>query len=141
MVSTKEVRKAIYAKLNVSGVTSQLAAGSASLFHSVAPAGSAFPMVVYNKQAGTSTHALGALAYDSHLWLVKGVVKGSPGPVSASVAEDLAAAIATALDFQTLTVTGGTNLYMARESDVDYTETDGDTQYRHSGGVYRIVVT
>lgn len=139
MVSTKEVRKGLYAKLNVAPVTSLLAAGSASLFHSVAPEGAAYPMLVYNKQAGTSTHTLGALAYDSHLWLVKGIVKGAP--TSASPAEDIAAAIAAALDFQTLTVSGGTNLYLARESDVDYTETDGDMQYRHSGGIYRIVVS
>jgi hypothetical protein len=44
------------------------------------------------------------------------------------------------LDHQTLTLAEGTNLFTARESDVDFVETDGDQQYRHHGALYRVVV-
>jgi hypothetical protein len=83
VVSNKAIRAALYTKLNVASVTSQLGSGSASLVHEVAP------------------------------------------PTAA---------------FGSLTITGGSLMHLARESGIDYTETDGDKTYRHAGSLYRLIV-
>lgn len=136
MVSSKVTRGGIYQKLNTSSVTSLLAAGSASLYHAVAPPDAAFPFIVYNKQSGVSRWRFGGNAMDSHVWMVKAVDRNS----KSGVAEDIAKAVADVLDFKVLSLANGTNLFTARESDLDYEETLGDQQYRHHGALYRVVV-
>jgi hypothetical protein len=146
--ASKAVRQALYQALNVEALTGKppavprqlLANGSASIIHSTAPSGTAFPYVIYYKQSGVSNaqafSAFGRPA-DSQLWTVKGIVRGSKsGP-----AEDIDRAIRELLDDATLTISGGQTFDVARASDLDYTELDGDTQYRHHGGIYRVVVT
>lgn len=136
MVSNKAVRQALYEKLNTSSVTTPLATGSASLFHAVAPSSAAYPLVIFNKQAGTPTHQMGGSHYDSQIWLVKAIVKGG----SSSAGEDIAKAIADRLDFASLTISGGETMHLARESDVDYTEVESGETYRHHGSLYRLTV-
>jgi hypothetical protein len=136
MVSDKAIRQAIYERLNVAAVTSLLANGSASLHHAVAPPTGAYPLLVFNKQADTSTLRMGGNAFDSHLWLVKAVARGT----SSSAAEDIDKAARDRLDFAQFTITGGVLMHLARESGVSYLETAGDTQYRHHGALYRLVV-
>lgn len=136
MVTAKAVRQALYAKLNVAAVTTLLDAGSASLFHAVAPPNSGFPFVIFNKQSGRPSPRTLTTELEDELWLVKGVTRGKKsGP-----AEDIAKAVDDALDLSTLSITGATSLYVARVSDVDYIETDDDDQYRHHGAVYRLVI-
>jgi hypothetical protein len=135
-VNTKAIRTALYQKLNTASVTSLLASGSASLFHEIAPGTAAYPLVIFGKQSGVATKRFGGNALDSQLWLVKGIVRGQ----SSSVAEDIANAVSDLLDFGTLTISGGSLMHMARESDVDYTETNNDQQFRHHGALYRLVV-
>ncbi len=134
MVNTKAIRQALYQKLNVASVTSLLGGGSASLVHSVAPPSSTYPICVFQKQAATSVNRFGGEAFKNQLWVVKGVVRAT----SSSVAEDIDAAANTRLNFGTLTITGGTLMAMIRQSDVEYVEVDGDQQYRHVGGIYRL---
>lgn len=134
MVSDKAIRQGIYEKLNVASVTSLLAEGSASIRHAVAPPSGQFPFVIFNKQSGTPTRRMGGNAFDSQIWLVKAVARDT----TSSTAEDISKAIDDLLDFGTLTITGATLLFLARESDVDYVETDGDRQYRHHGAYYRL---
>ena len=136
MVSPKELRKAIYGRLNVSSVTSLLAEGSASLFHDVARANAIFPFVVFNEVSEVDVNqTFGGGQQESRLWQVKAVDHNT----TASVAEDIDAACAERLHYAPLTVTGGIVLYLTRESGVAYAETDGDEQYRHKGGLYRVV--
>lgn len=139
MVSSKNVRVGLYNRLNVASVTSLLANGSASLYHAVAPPGSAFPYIVFSKISSVSRKAMGTNAFDSQLWMVKAVSWGEDRP-NASPAEDIAKAISDRLDFATLTITGGTNLYLARESDLDFAEVDDDQVYSHHGSRYRVIV-
>lgn len=134
MVSPKAVRQALYERLNTSSVTSLLASGSASLYHAVAPSGSPYPLVIFNKQAGTPHHQMGGSHYDDQMWLVKAIAKGG----SSSTAEDIDKAIADRLDFGSLNISGGTLLYLARESDVDYVEESSGELYRHHGALYRL---
>lgn len=138
MVNTKAVRVAIYQRLNVASVTSLLGSGSASLAHEVAQPTAAYPLCVFHKQAGTVTDlAMSGDAFKDHVWLVKGIAKGDPG-TSASPAEDIDKAVNDLLHYGDLTISGASDLFLARESDVEYTETDGDVQYRHVGGLYRL---
>ena len=136
MVSDKAIRQGLYEKLNTASVTSLLADGSASLRHAVAPPTGRFPFVIFNKQSGTPIQRFGGNAYDTHLWLVKAVARDT----SSSTAEDIAKAIDDLLDFGTITVSGATLLFLARDSDVDYVETDGDQTYRHHGALYRVAI-
>ena len=71
----------------------------------------------------------------SDLWLVKAIDRST----SSSRAEDIDAAINAVLDYKELTVAGGTNPYLARSSDIDYLESEGDQTYRHHGALYRVV--
>ena len=136
MVNNKAIRQAIYQKLNVSSVTTLLGSGSASLVHSVAQPTATYPICVFSKQSAISAQRFGGEALRSHLWLVKGVAKSG----SASAAEDIDKAVFDLLNFGTLTITGADDMYLARESDVEFTETEGDVLYRHVGGLYRLVV-
>lgn len=136
MVSDKAVRQGLYQKLNVSAVTTQLGSGSASLFHGEAPADATYPLIIFYKQSGTPRLALGGQAFKSALWLVKAIDRSG----SSSKAEDIDKAVNDALDFKVLSVTGARNLFLARESDVDYSEIDEGQQYRHHGALYRAIV-
>lgn len=137
MVSNKAVRTALYAKLNVAPVTTLLGSGSASLVHAKAQPTTAFPICVFVKSSGRNDDlSFGGDANRNQIWTVKGVVRGT----SASIAEDIDKAVADLLHFGTLSVSGGTTLYLAREGDVEFTETEGDQTYHHVGGTYRIKV-
>jgi hypothetical protein len=134
MVSNKQVRVALYTKLNVASVTSLLGAGSASIHHAVAPPQATYPLIVFSKSSGTQVNAFGDEAYKTTLWLVKGIVNAK----SASTAEDIDKAVFDRLNFSTLSITGADDLAVFRESDVEYPETQGDDVYHHCGGLYRI---
>jgi hypothetical protein len=136
MVSNKAIRAALYTKLNVASVTSQLGSGSASLVHEVAPPTAAYPICLFGRQSDVSRLRMGGNAFDSQIWMVKGIVRDT----SASVAEDIDKAVRDLLDFGSLTITGGSLMHLARESGIDYTETDGDKTYRHAGSLYRLIV-
>lgn len=136
MVNNKAIRQALYERLNVPAVTTLLANGSASLIHAVAQPNADYPLVIFHKQAGTPTHQMGGSHYDTQVWLVKAIVRGG----SSSQAEDIADAAADRLDFGFLAITGGQLMSLIRQSDVDYTETDGDQVYRHHGALYRVQV-
>lgn len=135
MVTNKAVRQALYTKLNVVSVTGLLANGSASIHHNVAPATAVYPLLVFSKQSGTQVQAFGDEAFRTTLWLVKGIAKGK----SASVAEDIDKAVFDLLNFGTLSITGAGVMHLARESDVEFPETQGDDIYHHVGGLYRLV--
>ena len=134
MVTNKAVRQAIYQKLNVASVTTLLAQGSASIYHAVAPPTATYPLLVFNKQAGTQVQVFGDEAFRTTLWIVKAIAKGK----SASLAEDIDKAVFDRLNFSTVTITGASTMYLARESDVEFPETQGDDIYHHVGGIYRL---
>lgn len=136
MVSNKAIRAALYQKLNVASVTTLLGSGSASLVHGVAPPSASYPLCLFSKQSDISSLRMGGNAFDSHVWLVKGIANAT----SPSLAEDIDKAVRDLLDFGTLTITGGTLLHLARISGIEYPETEGDQTYRHVGSLYRLVV-
>lgn len=136
MVGAKEVRQALYERLNHASITSLLTDGSAGIRHAVARPETRFPFLLINRQSDTPILRFGGPAFQNEVWLVKAVDRGT----KSSVAEDIASAVADRLDFQQLTVSGASFMFMARLSGVDYVETEGDQHYRHHGALYRISV-
>jgi len=144
VVSAKAVRQGVYTKLNVSAVTTQLGAGSASLVHGMGGPKAVYPLCAFFQSSAVTSHTLAAVATDSQLWLVKAITRdtsASATPPSASIAENIDAACDGVLDQQTLTLAGGTCLYVAREGAVNYTEVEGDQIFYHVGAYYRVIVT
>lgn len=139
MVSNKAVRQAFYQALNVSQVTSLLGSGSASVCYDVVPDKDppiAFPVCLFARQADTSTLRFGGNAFDSHVWMVRGIARD----ILPGVAEDIDAAARAILDFGTLTIAGAQQMHLARMSGIAYEETEGDQVFRHVGSLYRLVL-
>jgi hypothetical protein len=135
------IRRALYGRLSSDTTLNNLlatpAAGySKAIYHQQAPDNAAFPFVVFNKQSGTPTEAFqDPSAYDTDIWLVKAVDKNT----SADNAEAIATRLRDLLNDGTLSISGGTLMYLRRQSDVQYPEvTDGET-YSHCGSLYRLV--
>lgn len=138
------IRRALYGKLaSDSTLTALLGAPpigyAQSIYYQVAPPGASFPYVVLSKQAGTPRYAISRKAYDSEVWLVKGVDRDTEDRRSADRAEDVASRLDELLTDGTLSISGRTQLLLRRESDVDYPEVDGDVTYRHSGATFRLI--
>lgn len=136
MVSDKAVRQAIYKALNVKAVTDLLANGSASIIHSVAPAGAGYPMIIFNQQAGQAHHQFTGSRYDEQTWMIKSVVQGG----SSSAAEDIAAAVDAALDWKLPSIEGAETMHLTADSKLSYSEIVDGEQYRHHVALYRLVL-
>lgn len=136
MVSNKAIRQGFYQALNVASVTNLLGNGSASLVHAIAPPSADYPLCVFAKNSDTSTLRMGGNAFDSQLWMVKGVVRST----TPSAAEDIDKAARDLLDFGTLTISGGSCMSLIRVSGMEYVENEGDQVFQHVGSVYRLAV-
>jgi len=128
------LRTAIFAALNADVALKALV--GERIFYQAAPQGSAYPFVIFGKQAGTPQHAFRGPAVRSDLWMAKAVDRGP----SASAAEEIDAALEAVLADAELTIADAELLYLRRVSDLDYAEVrDGET-FHHVGGLYRVVV-
>lgn len=139
-----QTRRALYGKMaGDSTLTTLLGAAatgfSQSIYHQKAPSGAAFPFVTFQKAAGTPTYTMktGHAALDDEVWTIKAVDRNT----TADRADAIAARLDTLLTDGTLSISGATQLYLRRESDVEYPETAADgVTYHHVGGQYRLVV-
>lgn len=133
-------RRALYGKL-AGDVTLTTMLGSApagqNIHYQQAPSEANFPLVILSKQSGTPTYTLteGTAKMDTETWLVKGVDRGG----SADTVDAIASRLDALLTDGAVSISGRTQLYLRRESDVDYLETDEGQTYRHSGALYRLV--
>jgi hypothetical protein len=136
-------RRALYGKLAGDTTLNNLlgappAGYSKSIFHQQAPAGAAYPLVVFQKSSGRPTEAFGVpSALETDVWMVKAVDQNA----SADTAEAVAARITVLLNDAALSISGSTLLYLRRQSDVEYPEVTDGVQYRHVGALYRLVTT
>lgn len=135
------LRDAIIAALKDDAEIAELATGG--IWPGLPPKGAAsYPFITVTAQRapkpervfrGNSTPADG-IAFEAATYLVK-VVDKSTSPKRAS---DLNALIRTALDGQTITVTGYTLISLLWAGDVSYSELEDSTHYQHEGGLYEI---
>jgi hypothetical protein len=112
---------------------------SARIYFQVAPQGATYPLVTFHRQFGAPRWTAKGGPVQSDLYAVKGIAVGSG---SAETVEEIAEAIDGALNDTALAVTGRDVLLKPlRESDIDYSEVDGDKLYRHRGALYRLMTS
>lgn len=134
------VRRAIYGKLagdvTLTAMLGTPAPGySKPIYYERAPQGSDFAYVIFTKQSGTPSYALSARTYDNEMWLIKAVDRSD----SADAADNISSRLDALLTDGTISISGRSELYLRRESDVDYSEViDGQT-YRHAGSLFRLI--
>lgn len=137
------VRRALYGKLagdtTLNNLLGTPATGfSKSIYYQEAPAGAAYPFLIFSRQAGTPTEAFtDPSALENDVWLVRATDRDT----TADDVEAIAARVAVLLNDTSLSISGNTLLYLRRQSDVDYSETDRGVQYRHAGSLFRLVTT
>lgn len=135
------VRRGIYGKL--AGDTTLNAALGApapnyakAIYHNSAPAGANFPYVLFSKQSGVPTEAMGdPSAFENDVWLVKVLDHNT----TADPAETAADRVKTLLNDAALSISGATLMHLRRQSDVEYEEVTGGERYQHVGSLYRLV--
>ena len=128
-----EVETALYSRLTGTAMLTPLLATQTSVYHSIAPQGAAYPLVIVNRQAGSDDNKSPRRARQL-LYLVKAVSNKSMKEAGAIDKE-----IDKALHDQALSITGWSNYWLMRETDVQYVEVaEDDRVYYHSGGIYRM---
>lgn len=129
-----ELDTALYSRLQGTAVTSLLS-GTTAIYKNQAPEGAALPYIVFNKQSGSPWN-LDANRVDDLLYYVR-AYSGN----SAAQAGSIDAQIDTALHLTPLTVSGWTNIWIARESNIELVATEPSGRLIHSAGaLYRIIV-
>ena len=132
-MNANDLERALRATLTGGTALTALLAGTASVYNGVVPMGQAFPAIVYSHQGGgdinESPHRSRNLLYT-----VKAI-----SAVSMTQAGNIDAAADALLHGKALTVSGWTNYWLMRESDLRLVETTPEGgSYFTSGGVYRI---
>lgn len=142
-MSFTATRRGIYGKLAGDTTLNNLlatppSAYSKSIYFHEAPQNATYPFVIFSKQSGTPTQAFAdPSVFDSDVWLIKGVDRNS----SADPAEAIAARIVALLNDATLSISGATNLFLRRQSDVQYPEDSDGVLFQHVGCLFRLVTS
>ena len=122
---------ALYLRLQGTAITSLLA-GTTSIYHMQANEGEAYPYIVYSVQGGGDTNDTSNRVKDL-LVFVRCYSKSS-----AAQAGSIDAQMDAALHLVPLTVSGWTNIWLARETDLETVEIDPNGQKIYmQGGFYR----
>jgi hypothetical protein len=136
------IRRALYGKMAGDTTLNNLLAtppqgSSKSIYYAVAPQGASFPYVLFDKSSGVPTYTMqtGTSAMENTIWLIKAVDQST----SADRAESIDARLTVLLTDATLSISGGTLMYLRRESDVDYPEVTDGVNYRHVGSLWRLI--
>jgi len=109
--------------------------GSTAIYQDQAPDGQARPYVVYSHQGG-GPDLITKSDLRNNLWFVRAYADTKAKAVT------LDAQIDTALNKKTLSVTGWTNFWTVRETDLSLVETQPDNVKVHmAGALYRIRLT
>jgi hypothetical protein len=132
-VSTRDVNKALYAKLSVDAGLISL--GVTGVFDLQAPESQALPVVIFQKQDGEHQYVYGRRAWQDHNYVVKGVAAESK-----DLAEQLDDRCYTLLNLQPLVLDDGYTMVVKRNGDISYAERLGGTTFYHVGGLYEIMV-
>ena len=125
---------AIYSRLQSTSALTSLLAGTTALYNRQAPEGQVLPYVVWSIQGGGDMHETPRRRKNLLLY-VRAYTTGSNG---AAQGGSIDAQIDTALHLNPLTVSGWTNIWLAREQDLEIVEnppTGG--QVFMNGGIYR----
>ena len=131
------INAAIYAKLNVSSLTSLLATTNtpSSIFHLQAVDGAAYPFVVFNKMSDAEPNDTAHRVIDT-IYQVRGFTR-----TSAAAADAIALAVDALLHRVTLSITGYAVLRVYRTGGLEFIENQQSTDKVYSAGsLFRITV-
>jgi hypothetical protein len=130
----------LYARLSGDAAVAGLV--GARIYASLASQGASFPLVLFNYQGGQDLHAVGSggRIWTRSLYLVKAVCEGGSYGPAAAIAGALDAALEGYEDTVTLSGVAYHVSVAGRETPVRYTEGSEGKIYRHSGGIYRLLV-
>lgn len=128
-----DLEAAIISKLTGASTVTSLLATSSSVFNVTVPTSYGYPLILFNLQGGGDLNDTPRRAKEP-LYQIKALSE-----ISMYEAGQIDDAMDAVLHNATLTVSGWTNYWCARESDVRYAEALADGSYiYHSGGIYRI---
>lgn len=138
---SEKCRVALYAKLNVSGVTTLATSG---VFESKAPDSTACPYVIFQRQASEPVdYGFGpTLHLETDLWLIKAVTDEDSNTAKEpqTLAEEILAACVTALG-SSLTLSGNTVCWYSRFADMPpFQERFNDRDIYHRGFLLKVSV-
>ena len=139
-----DVRRALYGTMAGDGPLTALLAPAPSsygqsIYYQQAPSAAGFPYVIFNKQAGTPAYAMGpmpggAAARQRHL-----AGQGHRPLRHRRPGGRHRLAPRRAVTDGVLSISGRTQLYLRRESDIVYAEVAEGVVYRHSGSLFRLM--
>lgn len=127
-----ELNAAIYTRLQGTAITSLLS-GTTALYNIQAPENATLPYIVWNIQGGGDEN----LTQNRTKNLVMFIRAYSEN--SAALAGSIDAQIDTAFHMQPLTVSGWTNIWCAKEQDLETVQLEpSGNQFFMAGGLYRV---
>lgn len=135
------VRRALYGKMAGDGTLTGMLGSAAqgytqSIYYGQAPAGAPHPHIIFQKSSGVPTEAFtDPSAFETDIWMIKAVDRAS----TADPVEAIQARLSALLNDASLSISGGSLMYLRRQSDVDYPELTDGVQYHHSGSLFRLV--
>lgn len=125
----------IYSRLQTTSALTSLLAGTTSIYHLQAEEGESYPYVVFSTQGGGDVNDT-PNRLKSLVLFVRGYSE-----TSAAQAGSIDAQADAALHLVPLTVSGWTNIWLARETDLETVETTPTGQKVYmSGGFYRVML-
>lgn len=127
------IRTKLVADNGVGGVNTLT---SGRIYRHVAPQSAASPFVVFQQMSAVDEYTWTLRDHRRILYQIKAVSDGLD-PAAAGV---IAKRIDTILTDGSLTISGGTLLYLRRTADVEYTELDGDRYFQHLGAIFDLMV-
>ena len=134
MIETLRVDQWLYQLLSGDSTLSGLVGGR--IYGYLAPQDAALPHVVYSHQAGHDVRGVGPVRIMvSLVYQVKAVGQGGSFAGLKAIADRLDQLLQGASG----SVVDGRVLMCVREQPVEYVEVDSGVQYRHLGGLWRII--
>jgi hypothetical protein len=123
---------ALYSRLQGTAITALLA-GTTSLYHIQAPENATLPYIVWNIQGGGDEN-LDANRTKNLVLFIRAYSENS-----AATAGSIDAQVDTALHLAPLTVSGWTNIWFAREQDLESVQLEpSGNRFFMAGGLYRV---
>lgn len=141
MSKVEEIRRALYGKMSGDTTLSNLlgtapAGYSKPIYYQLAPSDPGYPIVLFARQTGTPQYGMKSTAtIENDLWLIKGIDRNT----DTDGVDAIAARLDALLTDGTISISGATQLYLRRYSDVDYLDLEDGERYVHSGSLYRLM--
>ena len=127
------LNQAIYSRLQTTGSINSLLAGTTAIYHMQAPAGQAYPYIVFSSQSEVTENRTPHRT-DNDVIFIRAY-----SAVSAAQAGSIDARIDTAVHLVPLTVSGWTNYWLAREQGLATVETEPSARPIYmQGAMYRV---